>query len=67
VSERSAWPVRVYRLGAEPTDDLSATTTVDQRLEMVEGLTLEAFALAGHRPLPRPRSEWPVVVRRLGE
>lgn len=28
-------PVRVFRLGAEPSDDLSASTTAEQRFEMV--------------------------------
>lgn len=33
--ERAHWPVRIYRLGEEPSDDLSATTTAEERIEMV--------------------------------
>jgi hypothetical protein len=59
--------VRVYRLGAEPSDDLSATSTPEERLAMMEGLALEAFALTG-RPLPAyRRADTPVALRRLGE
>lgn len=39
VLDPKQWPVRVYRLGEEPTDDLSATTTADERLAMVALLT----------------------------
>lgn len=44
-------PVLVYRLGEEPGDDLSATTTPEQRLEMVDILSERMWALAG---VPRP-------------
>ncbi len=59
--------MRVYRLGAEPSDDLSATSTPEERLAMMEPLALEACALSG-QPLPSyRRAESPVAVRRLGE
>jgi hypothetical protein len=64
---RSRWPVRLYRLGEEPPDDLSAVTTPEERLAMMESLAEEAFSLAGR---PRPtysRAETPVALRRLGE
>lgn len=48
---RKSWPVRKHRLGDEPSDDLSATTTAEQRLEMMWPLALEAWSLSG-RPLP---------------
>jgi hypothetical protein len=48
---RQSWPVRRYRLGAEPSDDLSATTTPEQRLGMMWELALQAWELAG-RELP---------------
>ena len=56
---------RVYRLGAEPGDDLSASTTAAERVRMMWPLTLEAWALA-RRPVPGyRRTETPVrVVRR---
>ena len=57
---RRTWPVARFKLGQEPGDDLSATTTAEQRLEMVWALTLEAWALAG-RALPAyERSQAPV-------
>jgi hypothetical protein len=58
--------VRVHRLGAEPSDDLSATTTPEQRLATMWPLALEAFSLLG-RPLPDyRRADIPVALRRLG-
>jgi hypothetical protein len=62
--DRGSWPVRVYRLGDEPTDAV-IDSTPEARLAMVEPLSREAFALAG-LPLPAyARAESPVVVRRL--
>jgi hypothetical protein len=49
--DRSTWPVRKFRLGEEPSDDLSHATTAEERLAMVWTLTLEAWALLGE-PLP---------------
>jgi hypothetical protein len=66
---RRAWPVRKYRLGEEPSDDLSGSTTPAQRLEMMWPLALEAWALTG-RPLPDySRDQTPVrrFRRRLPE
>jgi hypothetical protein len=62
---RASWPVRVYRLGEEPDDDLSATTTAEERLAMMWPLALDAWASSG-RPMPDyPREKTPVrVVRR---
>jgi len=63
--DRGSWPVRVYRLGAEPRDDLRASTTPEVRLEMMWPLAAEAWALTG-RPVPSyPRSETPVSLRPL--
>jgi hypothetical protein len=63
---RSSWPVRRFRLGEEPGDDLSAFTTPLERLAMMEGLAREAWALTG-RPLPDyRRADAPVRVRPLG-
>jgi len=57
--------VRRYRLGEEPGDDLSLTTTAEERLEMVETLSVEAWALTG-KPFPSyARHEMPVVLRPL--
>ena len=55
---------RVYRLGEEPLDDITATTTAEQRVEMVAELTRRAWELTG-KPWPRlPRAEWPVTIVR---
>jgi hypothetical protein len=57
-------PVRVYRLGEEPGDDLSTSTTPDQRLAMVWELTMRAWALMG-QPVPTyERHQMPGFVRR---
>lgn len=63
-ASHGAWTARVYRLGDEPTEDLSAITTAEQRLKMVWELTARMWTLTG-RPLPScARSEIPVVVVR---
>ncbi len=62
---RSSWPVRRYRLGGEPSDDLGATTTPDERLAMMWPLALEAWSLA-RRPIPDySRAQTPVRRSRL--
>jgi hypothetical protein len=63
VASRASWPIRLYRLGDEPDDDLSQITTVEERLAMVAVLTAEAWSLAG-KPLPAyARHETPVARR----
>ena len=63
-ADRAAWPVRVYRLGEEPGDDLSRETTPAQRLAMMWPLAVEAWTLAG-RTLPTyGRHEIPISIRR---
>ena len=64
---RGSWPVRVYRLGVEPPDDLGGTTTPEERLAMMEPLSREAFALSGRRLPTYRRAQSPVTLRRLGE
>ena len=59
-ASRREWPIRKYRLGEEPSDDLSESTTPAQRLEMMWPLALEAWSLTG-KPLPDyARDEAPV-------
>jgi hypothetical protein len=53
---RAAWPVRRYRLGEEPADDLQARTTAEERLAMVDELTRQAWELS-RLPLPDYRRE----------
>lgn len=48
IRRRNTWQARVYRLGEEPpSDDLSAVTTAEQRLEMVWDLTARLWELTG--------------------
>lgn len=57
--------MRRYRLGEEPAEDLTRTTTAEERLEMVETLSVEAWALTG-KPIPvYARHEIPVTLRPL--
>jgi hypothetical protein len=64
---RAAWPVRTYRLGEEPTDDLSAVTTPEERLAMMWALALEAWSVAGLALPTYTRAETPVrCIRRAG-
>jgi hypothetical protein len=63
---RRSWPIRVFRLGEEPADDLSAVTTAAERLAMMWPLALDAWAAAG-RPLPDyPRGQTPIRILRQG-
>ena len=39
--------MRLFRLGTEPGDDLTTTTTVGERLAMMWPLALDAWTLAG--------------------
>jgi hypothetical protein len=65
-ASRAGWPIARFTLGAEPPDDLSATTTAAERIAMMWPLALAAWRLAG-RPLPTyPRGQAPVRVRRPG-
>ena len=48
---RRDWPIRKFRLGHEPNDDLTGATTASERMVMVWRLSLDAWAMTG-RPLP---------------
>jgi len=51
--------VRVYRLGEEPSDDLSAESTAEEMLAMVVELSRRLWELTG-RPVPvYSRSDMP--------
>lgn len=63
----SHWPVRKFKLGEEPSADLSDMTTAAERLAMMSPLALQAWALA-RRPLPTyDRSKIPIRMYRNGE
>ena len=64
---RAAMPIRRFALGDEPDEDLSATTTMAERLAMVWPLSRLAWELAGQPTEPPPRSELPGRVIRRGE
>lgn len=64
---RGGWPVRVVALKAREGDDLSATTTVEQRVAMVWRLTLDAWASAGWSIPTYARGQAPGRLRKLGD
>ena len=64
---RRSWPVRKFRLGEEPADDLSGTTTAKERLEMMWPMTVDAWTLAGRTIPDYPRDKTPVRVIRRGK
>ena len=61
---RAGWALSRYALDEQPGDDLSASTTAAERIEMVEELTREAWSLAGRELLTYARSQTPVRVLR---
>ena len=58
------WPVCVHQLGQDAGDDLTETTTPEQRLAMVWELTARAWMLTGVAIPTYRRSETPVRVLR---
>lgn len=63
-ARRGAFPVRIFRLGEEPGDDLRDVTTPEERIAMMWPLAVEAWRLSG-RPMPDyARSETPVRLLR---
>lgn len=57
-------PVRIFRLGEEPTDDLSGITTAAERFEIVALLTARMFELSGEAVPAYSRREMPIRVIR---
>ena len=63
--QRHALPVRVFRLGEEPSDDLASSTSAEERFEMVAMLSarmVEFSPQPASPPMPRGH---PVRIRRL--
>lgn len=61
-SPRANWPVRILAHGEETGDDLSASTTPEERIEMVWDLSRRMWLLTG-RPLPHTaRKDLPVRI-----
>jgi hypothetical protein len=64
--DRALWPVVRFRLGEEPPDDLSASTTPVERVAMMWDLAQSAWRLAG-LPLPTyDRTTMPARLFRAG-
>lgn len=59
---RKSWPIHIYRLGEEPSSDLSETTTVAERVAMVWQLTQDAWASSGRSIPDYPRSATPIQI-----
>jgi hypothetical protein len=56
---RATWPVARYRLGEEPPDDLSDSTTPSERIAMMWPLAQTAWRLAGKAVPGYDRSNLP--------
>ena len=62
-ADRSNLQVRIFPLGGEPAEDLSATPTASERLAMVAALSMEAWLLTG---IPMPEySRQEIPMRRV--
>ena len=57
-------PVRVFRLGEEPLDNLAMDTSAEERIEMVIALTARMLELSGATAAAYSRANIPVHVIR---
>lgn len=58
-------PVRVFRLGEEPDEDLASSTTAEERLDMVAELSRRMWELTGREVPSYSRATIPMrLVRR---
>ena len=64
---RSNWPVKVYRLGEEPSSDLSESTSPEERLAMMWELAERSWVLAGRSFPEYDRENVPGQVLRKGQ
>jgi hypothetical protein len=64
---RADWPIRRYRLGDEPSDDVSDLTTPEQRLRSMWRLAQEGWRLAGRELPVYDRVSMPTRLYRPGE
>ena len=62
---RSTMPVRRFRLGEEPADDITATTSASERVEMVVALSRRMLELTGVPVAAYSRDQMPVSIVRL--
>ncbi len=66
-TSRADWPVRRYRLGEEPPEDLSDVTTAEARIAMMAALAREGWAAAGKAYPAYARDATPTRLFRPGE
>ena len=65
VPHRDPLPVRVFRLGQEPSDDLSGSTSAEERFEMVAALSARMVEFSPTPPPVQAQRGIPVrVIRR---
>lgn len=64
---RAQWPISRYRLGAEPGEDLSDSTTPSERLAMMWPLAREAWLFAGRKLPDYTRENLPGRICRPGQ
>jgi hypothetical protein len=62
LADRSRLQVRIFPLGQEPGDDLSASTTATERLAMLWALSQEAWAFTGSAIPGYARHETPIKI-----
>jgi hypothetical protein len=58
---RAQWSIVCFRLGEEPSDDLSETTTPAERIAMMRTLAESAWKLAGRQLPTYDRPQIPAV------
>ncbi len=63
---RARWPIARFRVGHEPPEDLSGTTTAAERIAMMWPLAQTAWALAGRAWPTYDRSTMPARLFRPG-
>jgi hypothetical protein len=62
MADRSSLQAKIFPLGQEPGDDLSASTTAAERLAMLCALSQEAWAFAGFTMPAYGRHEIPIKI-----
>lgn len=62
----TGYPVRLFQLGTEPGDNLSATSTAEERLVMVELLSHRMWELTGRSQPTYSPATIPVQLVRRG-
>ena len=63
---RSNWPIRLRPLSNDVEDDLSASTTAEERLAMIWPLSRDAWLLSGQAIPDYERHQTPVRLSKLG-